>query len=154
MLEPVLEPMLLVVGTLLGLVGMEALGWFIHKYLMHGPLWFIHRTHHRPSGKGPEWNDLFSLLFGGMGMGLWWWGLEDRPLVLGTGVGICLYGALYFIMHDGWVHRRWRVPMRSRFPYIEAMIRAHRAHHVSLKAKPSESYGLFWFPSKFLIKKP
>jgi len=147
------EKMALFSGIILGLAGMEILGWFIHKYLMHGPLWFIHHTHHRPSGKGLEWNDLFSLFFGGMGVGLLWWGLDYHTLILGLGVGICAYGGLYFVMHDGWVHRRWKVPVRWRIPYLEAMIRAHRAHHVSLKAKPSESFGLLCFPTKFLVKK-
>jgi beta-carotene 3-hydroxylase len=147
------QKFIFIAGILIGLVGMEILGWFIHKFLMHGPLWFIHRTHHRPSAKGPEWNDVFSLIFGSMGLSLMWWGLHHHTLILGCGIGICLYGGLYFVMHDGWVHRRWKVPVRWRLPYIEAMIRAHRAHHASLTAKPSESFGLLWFPTKFLIKK-
>jgi len=25
---------------------MEIISWILHKYLFHGPLWFIHKTHH------------------------------------------------------------------------------------------------------------
>jgi len=55
-----------IVYITLGFAAMELAGWFIHKYLMHGPLWIIHKTHHRPSHSFFEWNDLFSVLFGSM----------------------------------------------------------------------------------------
>lgn len=45
----------------LGFAAMELSGWFIHKYVMHGPLWMIHKTHHQHSKSFFEWNDLFSL---------------------------------------------------------------------------------------------
>ena len=139
-----------VLGGLLGFGGMEILGWAVHKYLMHGPLWFIHRTHHRPSGRGLEWNDVFSLAFGSLGLYLVLGSLEPlHSFQLGAGVGVCMYGLFYFVLHDAWVHRRWVLPRPLDGAYLQAMIRAHRAHHASLQAKPSESYGLWLFPSKF-----
>ncbi len=30
------------------LVGMEGVAWATHRWLMHGPLWVLHRSHHAP----------------------------------------------------------------------------------------------------------
>jgi beta-carotene 3-hydroxylase len=138
---------------------MEWVGWCLHKYLFHGPLWFIHQSHHRPHGRGLEWNDLFSLLFALAGIGMGWMGLEGTegrfgPLLLGAGIGVSLYGLVYFVVHDAWVHRRWHLPRKWSGTYLNAMIKAHRAHHVSMRARPSESYGLLIFPRKFLKDRP
>lgn len=46
-----------------GFIGIELFSIFFHKYVLHGPLWFIHKTHHKPQAKGLEWNDLVSLSF-------------------------------------------------------------------------------------------
>ncbi|MFM9060608.1 MAG: fatty acid hydroxylase [Bacteroidota bacterium] len=144
----------LILGGAVGFGGMEIVGWAIHKYLRHGPLWFIHRTHHRPSGHGLEWNDLFSLVFGGWGVFLLLGALEPwQPWRMGAGVGVCLYGLFYFVLHDAWVHRRWVLPKPFDSVYLQAMIRAHRAHHAGLNAKPSESYGLWLFPRRFWYAK-
>jgi len=29
-----------------GIIGMEVFAWFIHKYVMHGPGWGWHESHH------------------------------------------------------------------------------------------------------------
>ena len=34
------------VWTLTGFVLMELFSWVIHKFIMHGPLWKIHQSHH------------------------------------------------------------------------------------------------------------
>lgn len=31
---------------------MEGATWLIHKYIMHGFLWFLHKDHHDHSNKG------------------------------------------------------------------------------------------------------
>ena len=50
----------LVVGTFLL---MEAVAWATHKYVMHGPLWSWHRSHHKKHPRALERNDLFALVF-------------------------------------------------------------------------------------------
>ena len=40
---------------------MEGVAWFTHKYLMHGPLWFLHESHHVPHRGGLEKNDWFAV---------------------------------------------------------------------------------------------
>lgn len=61
--------------TFIGFMAMEFSGWFIHKYLMHGILWKIHKTHHTHTKGFLERNDLFSLLFASVAIVLIFWGL-------------------------------------------------------------------------------
>src|SRR5690606_4529118 len=43
---------------------MEGATWIIHKYVMHGFLWFLHRDHHDHSSEGVlEKNDYFFVIF-------------------------------------------------------------------------------------------
>lgn len=51
---------------IIGFVAMEVSGWAIHKYLMHGVFWQIHKTHHHPRKGAFEKNDAFSAIFGGI----------------------------------------------------------------------------------------
>ena len=80
--------------ALLGFVLMELSGWAIHKYLMHGPLWMIHKTHHKRSESFFELNDLFSLLFGGIAVLLIFLGVGELDYRFWIGVGISAYGML------------------------------------------------------------
>jgi beta-carotene 3-hydroxylase len=38
--------------VLLSFLGMEAVAWFTHKYVMHGLLWYLHKDHHHKESKG------------------------------------------------------------------------------------------------------
>ncbi len=43
---------------------MEGATWIIHKYIMHGFLWFLHRDHHDHSNESSlEKNDYFFVIF-------------------------------------------------------------------------------------------
>jgi len=43
---------------------MEGATWLIHKYVMHGFLWSLHKDHHDHSTDGPlEKNDYFFVIF-------------------------------------------------------------------------------------------
>ena len=98
--------LLSIIYIALGFAAMEFSGWFIHKYVMHGPLWMIHKTHHQHSKSFFELNDLFSLLFGSIAVILIFLGVETLDYRFWMGIGISLYGALYFVLHDVLVHRR------------------------------------------------
>jgi hypothetical protein len=43
-------------------IGMETVAYAVHRWIMHGPGWFLHRSHHEPAGK-LEANDLYGLIF-------------------------------------------------------------------------------------------
>ncbi len=133
----------------IGFVLMELAGWIIHKYLMHGPLWMIHQTHHRPSKSFFELNDLFSVLFGSIAVILIFKGLDAMDYRFWMGVGISIYGVLYFILHDVWVHRRLKWFGKPRNPILRGIFKAHQAHHKTNKKEEAVSFGLFLVPRKY-----
>ena len=75
---------------IIAFAGMELFSWVVHKYIMHGFLWNIHKTHHRP-GKGFfELNDVFSFLFGSIAVLLMILGMESLDYRFWIGGGITL----------------------------------------------------------------
>ena len=51
-------------------LGMEGVAWAMHKYVMHGGLWVLHESHHRPRRSWFELNDLFGFFFTLVSIGL------------------------------------------------------------------------------------
>lgn len=135
--------------TILGFMLMEFSGWFIHKYLMHGPLWMIHKTHHQPSKSFFELNDLFSVLFGGTAIALIFLGMEDLDYRFWLGLGISIYGMLYFFLHDVLVHRRLKWFDRPKSYFLKGIFKAHQAHHKTNQKEDAVSFGLFVVPRKY-----
>ena len=142
--------MLLKLGLFFGtFFFMEGFAWFTHKYIMHGPLWNIHKTHHEPSKSFFELNDLFSLLFGSIAILLIFIGVDGLDYRFWIGVGISLYGVLYFIIHDVLVHRRVKWFERPKNSFLLGIFRAHQAHHATNKKNDAVSFGLFIVPKKY-----
>jgi beta-carotene 3-hydroxylase len=137
--------------ALAAFVATEGAAWLVHKYIMHGVLWSWHKSHHSPSHGIFERNDLFNVLFsipavGGMVIGLtykeWYW-------LFWVGIGITLYGIIYFIFHDIIVHRRIRFNFRPVHPYVRNIIRAHKVHHKSRAREKGEAYGFLYSVKKY-----
>ncbi|RYD92262.1 MAG: fatty acid hydroxylase [Sphingobacteriales bacterium] len=132
------------------IISMEALSWFIHKYLFHGPLWFIHKTHHGHNGKGWfELNDIFSIGFAAIALWLMWMGHITLDYRFWIGTGISIYGCIYFVFHDWFIHNRLKA-FKSSNRYLKGIRRAHKIHHKSMHKHPSEEFGLLvasrkWF---------
>ncbi len=42
---------------------MEIVAIFAHKYIMHGPGWFLHKSHHKKHNNKFELNDLYFIFF-------------------------------------------------------------------------------------------
>ena len=135
----------IILGTL---AGMEAFSWFIHKYLFHGPLWFIHKSHHQQRSGWFEFNDIFSLLFAGIAIGLMWMGRIDMDSKFWVGVGITVYGIIYFIFHDWFIHNRLK-SFKTANSYLLGIRRAHKIHHKSTEKNPSEEFGLLVVSKKW-----
>jgi beta-carotene 3-hydroxylase len=141
---------LLNIGILiLSVVAMEAFSWAIHKYLFHGPLWFIHKTHHLPHKGYFELNDIFSLGFSLLAVAFMWLGHSDLSFIFWLGAGISVYGIIYFVFHDCFVHNRITA-FKSNNMYLWALKRAHKIHHKSIQKKPATFFGLLWFDPKKL----
>jgi beta-carotene 3-hydroxylase len=137
----------------LGFILMEVFGWAIHKYLMHGPLWSIHKTHHRPSKYFFELNDLFSLLFGSIAVVLILKGVADFDYRFWVGLGISLYGMLYFFLHDVLIHRRMKWFQKPKNGFLKGIFRAHQAHHRTNEKEDAVSFGLFVVPKEYFKEK-
>jgi beta-carotene 3-hydroxylase len=136
---------------LLTIAGMEIISWAMHKYLFHGPLWFIHKTHHQERHGFFELNDIFSLLFGATAVALMWFSRETRDYRFWIGAGISLYGIIYFIFHDWFIHNRFKA-FKSRNKYLSGIRRAHKIHHKSTQKNPSEEFGLLVASKKYFRK--
>ncbi len=133
----------------LTVIAMEAFSWLIHKYLFHGPLWFIHKTHHQQTHSWFELNDLFSLLFATLALWLMWLGHLALDYRFWVGTGISFYGIIYFVFHDWFIHNRFR-SFKTNNKYLLAIRRAHKIHHKSTEKAPAEEFGLLvaskkWF---------
>lgn len=98
--------------VILGIIGMELFVVLFHRYVMHGFLWRIHITHHRPTEHPLELNDVFVVFFMSISLSLMWFGYPiGWPFWMG--VGVAIYGTAYFVMHDMIIHKRF---MRQPFP--------------------------------------
>lgn len=130
-------------------LGMEWVAWALHKYVMHGPLWVIHRSHHQ-KGKGFwEWNDLYFLFFALVGSALMVSGAEAGfDLKFFAGLGITAYGFTYLVVHDWYIHRRFKWIGRLNLPYLEQLKKAHQAHHRTTEKEGSVNFGMLWINQK------
>lgn len=138
--------------VLFTLLWMEIVSWAMHKYLFHGPLWFMHKTHHQQRKGFFELNDVFSLLFALIALSLMCMGRENLTLSFWIGTGISIYGCIYFIFHDWFIHNRFKA-FKSRNIYLNGIKRAHKIHHKSTAKHPSSEFGLLFASRKYFKKR-
>lgn len=139
-------------AALATVVLMEPYSAWIHRAVWHGPLWFIHRTHHRErmeDGSRPAplvANDILSASHAPVAIAccaVGW--LATGPaawVAMGVGIGMTVYGVLYVVLHDGMVHGRLPVTGLLRHRIFDEMRQAHAIHHRT-NAAP---YGFFVSP--------
>jgi beta-carotene 3-hydroxylase len=119
---------------------------------MHGPLWFLHQTHHIHTSGYWENNDVFTIIFGTMAVILIFSGLPDLSFYFWLGVGMSIYGLTYFIVHDVFIHKRINIGNRPKSGLFKAVTRAHQDHHKTKNKKGSISFGLFMIPVHYYKK--
>jgi beta-carotene 3-hydroxylase len=139
----VLVNLLLFVGSL---VAMEGVAHLTHKYLMHGPLWFLHRSHHEPHEGRLEKNDLFGLFFAIPSIVLIYFGTHGYPPLLWIGLGMTAYGAIYVGFHDVLVHRRLEHGVKPKSSYLKRIVQAHHIHHGTRVRDRAQSFGFLYAP--------
>ena len=132
--------------TSLTFFAMEIVAYFAHRYLFHGILWFLHRSHHEPRRGVWEWNDLFAPFFACLsivGMGGW---LAPQLLWLTfpIGTGMTIYGAVYFFIHDMFTHRRFGI-LNFKSRWLLQLRSAHRHHHANVSHAGQEPFGFVWY---------
>ena len=143
-----------IVFVILAFLAMEFIAWFTHKYIMHGFLWKLHKDHHQKvTSNFFERNDFFFLIFAIPGIAGLYTGmtLGYHPLFW-SGLGITLYGFTYFVVHDVFIHQRFRLFRNSRNPYLRAIRKAHKMHHKHLSKEHGECFGMLWVPLRYFRK--
>lgn len=143
--------------TLAAVAGMEFVAWFAHKYVMHGFLWSWHADHHKPHQHKDgffERNDLFFLVFAIPSAACYIIGTATPYLsFLFVGIGISIYGLIYFLIHDVYIHQRFKWFRQLDSPYSRAILRAHGAHHAKQTKDDCESFGLLVVARKYFQKR-
>ncbi len=133
---------------------MEGFAYVAHRWLMHGPGWFLHKSHHRPRTGTFELNDLYAVVFAVPSISLFWYGigLGHGALYAWIGGGIAAYGAIYFGFHDVIVHKRIGHRYLPKSTYMKRVMQAHRLHHVVETKDGTVSFGFLWAPKPEVLK--
>ncbi len=124
---------------------MEGAAWAMHKYVLHGPLWHLHRSHHEPANGPFERNDLVILFYAALSAGA----CIAGGLWLGVGLGVALYGVVYFFVHDVLIHRRIRWFGKPFGAYLRAVDIAHKTHHATKGRDGARAFGMLWVAARY-----
>lgn len=126
---------------------MEFMAWFTHKYVMHGLLWILHRDHHQKEPGFFERNDAFFLIFAVPSWLLIMTGMmAGNDIRVWIGAGIALYGFAYFMVHEVFIHQRFKWFKKSDNVYLRAIRKAHKVHHKHLGKEDGECFGMLVVP--------
>ncbi|MFT4661321.1 MAG: beta-carotene 3-hydroxylase [Patiriisocius sp.] len=134
---------------------MEGVTWCTHKFVMHGFLWSLHEDHHQPRYQGVfEKNDAFFVIFAIPSIMLFYYGVNPVfNYLFFIGLGIMMYGAAYFMVHDVIIHRRFKWFQNLQSPYLKALRKAHKVHHKHLDKEDGECFGMLFVPIKYFKEK-
>lgn len=132
----------------------ELSAWANHRFIMHGPLWYLHADHHRKDHGGWfERNDLFFVVYAVPSFLLILYGARHGwSWHAFAGLGIFLYGIAYFFVHDIIIHQRFRIFTKSRNVYVLALRRAHKMHHKTTGKHGSTSFGMLLIHPRYFAE--
>jgi len=77
------------------------------------------------------------------------WGEYNFWLGLPIAIGIFMYGLAYFIVHDVFIHQRFKILRNIDNKYARGLRRAHKIHHKHLGKKDGECFGMLVVPKKY-----
>jgi len=129
-------------------VVMEGFAYVMHRWVMHGPGWFLHESHHRVRHGKFELNDLYAVIFALPSVILLYGGLHSGwgGWATAVGAGIATYGSIYFGFHDVIVHRRLVHRYIPKSAYMKRIVQAHRLHHAVESKHHGLSFGFLVAP--------
>ncbi|MGB5553887.1 MAG: sterol desaturase family protein [Flavobacteriaceae bacterium] len=142
-------------GILLGtFLVMEFMAWFTHKYIMHGFLWSLHKDHHKKDHDSWfERNDAFFIFYAIVSIVFFYLGAQtDFWYGWPLGLGILAYGIAYFLVHDIFIHQRFKLFRNANNWYAKGVRRAHKMHHKHLGKEDGECFGMLFVPFKYFRK--
>ena len=148
-----MSSIILIAITIGTFILMEGLTWCIHRYIMHGFLWMLHKDHHQKAPGLFEKNDAFFLIFAipswlFIMLGV----IYEAYWSIAIGSGLTLYGIAYFIVHDVIIHQRLKWFTRSNNSYVRTIRWAHKMHHKHLDKDKGESFGFLWVAKRYWDK--
>ena len=68
------------------------------------------------------------------------------------GIGITVYGFAYFIIHEAFIHRRFKFFRNTNNSYLKYIRRAHKIHHKQLNKDNGKCFGMLWVSPKYFTK--
>ena len=113
--------MILFITILITTVLMEGVAWGMHKYVMHGLFWNLHEDHHVRDNHDSflERNDSFFVFFAIISITAFsLWSIFGWQISLGIGIGVFIYGVIYFVIHDLFIHQRIKIWRKTKNPYL------------------------------------
>ena len=118
---------------------------------MHGFLWILHKDHHKKDHDSWfERNDLFFIFYAVVSMTLViLWGEFGFWAGLPMALGIFTYGMSYFVVHDIFIHQRFKIFKKTNSKYAKGLRRAHKIHHKNIHKEDGECFGMLWVPLKY-----
>ena len=144
--------MIIIITILITFIIMEGVAWGMHKYIMHGVFWNLHEDHHVRDNHDSffERNDSFFIFFSVLAIAAFLsWSIWGSNIALGIGIGISIYGFVYFVIHDLFIHQRIKIWRNTKNPYLLALRRAHKVHHKHIQKEEGECFGMLWVPLKY-----
>jgi len=138
--------------TICVFISMEAVTWLTHKFLMHGFLWNLHRDHHKKDHDSfLERNDYFFVIFAIPSIILFAIGNANPHVwyLFYVALGITIYGFAYFMVHEIFIHQRFKLFTRTDNIYFRAIRKAHKVHHKHLGKEEGECFGMLMVPFKY-----
>lgn len=132
---------------------MEGATWLIHKYVMHGFLWYLHEDHHKKYPGFFEKNDWFFFIFAIPSWLCIMLGFQhEQYWIVCIGAGLALYGFAYFLVHDVIIHQRFKWFTHTSKRYVKVIRWAHKMHHKRLDKEHGESFGFLFVAKKYWEK--
>lgn len=130
---------------------MEFMAWFTHKYVMHGFLWNLHADHHKKDHDSWfERNDAFFIFYAVISIICFYtWSEGMFDFGISIGLGILGYGIAYFLVHDIFIHQRFKLFRNANNRYARAIRRAHKMHHKHIGKDKGECFGMLIVPFKY-----
>ena len=130
---------------------MEVATWLIHKYVMHGFLWYLHEDHHQPRYQNTfEKNDTFFVIGAIPSILLFYYGVHpELNYKFFIALGILGYGITYFLIHDVLIHQRFKWFKNTKNKFFIGLRKAHKVHHKHLGKEDGECFGMLNVPKKY-----
>ena len=126
----------------LTVIFMEIVAILTHKYIMHGPGWYLHKSHHTNYDSVFQLNDLYFFFFSLPSMFCIIFGiLYNNNILISIGIGMLFYGLIYIFIHDLIVHNRFNFKISYNNTYLKKIKKSHLKHHANKNKNGATDFG-------------